>query len=228
MSSRQHVAFRASYRRIRLCAPVPGPNADFGMAPVFVPAGDHAGKLFVGRKTGELYSISADDGHVLWETATSPVGVNGGLSWGISVDDSRAYFTATNSDYKTWQLQPSNQTINRSAYGALSLSDGKILWETPVSMNGVSMGPPTVVGDLVLVARTGEDPNGTTSYDASQGGLVVLDKADGTVITDFDLTTNFHGGVAVDGPYILFGTGYSGPGAPAKVPGGFHVLQVGT
>ncbi|KAI7779542.1 Quino protein alcohol dehydrogenase-like protein [Diaporthe eres] len=211
-----------------LCPAVPGPDADFGMAPVFVPSGHGAGKLFVGRKTGELYSISANDGHILWISGTSPVGVNGGLSWGISVDDSRAYFTATNSDYKTWQLQPSNQTINRSAYGAVSLSDGKILWETPVPMNGVSMGPPTVVGDLVLVARTGEDPNGTTSYDASQGGLVVLDKSDGTVITDFELTTNFHGGAAVDGPHILFGTGYSGPGTPAKVPGGFHVLRVGT
>lgn len=211
-----------------LCPAIPGANADFGMAPVFVPAGHGgAGRLFVGRKTGELYSISADSGHILWTAATSPVGVNGGLSWGIAVDDSRAYFTATNSDYKTWPLQPSNQTINRSAYGAASLSDGKILWETAVPMNSVSMGPPTIVGDLVLVARTGEDPNGTRSYDASEGGLVVLDKADGTVINDFNLTTNFHGGAAVDGPYILFGTGYSGPGTPAKVPGGFHVLKVG-
>lgn len=211
-----------------MCPAIPGPNADFGMAPVFVPARDVAGKLFVGRKTGELYSISADNGHILWATATSPVGVNGGLSWGISVDDSRVYYTAINSDYKTWQLQTSSQAVNRSAYGAASLSDGRILWETPVSKNGVAMGPPTVVGDLVLVARTGEDPNGTMSYDASQGGLVVLDKVDGAFKTDFKLTTNFHGGVAVDGLYILFGTGYSGPGTPATVPGGFHVFRAGT
>jgi outer membrane protein assembly factor BamB len=210
-----------------LCPGIPGPDADFAMAPVYIPTRDGVGKLVVGRKNGDLYSMSADNGHILWITTTGPKGVDGGLSWGISVDDTRVYFTAINSDYLTWQLQPSGQIVDRSAYGAVSLSDGRILWETPVPMNGVSLGPPTVVGDLVLVARTGQDPNGADSYDQSQGGLVVLDKANGTLITDFLLTTNFHGGVAVDGPYILFGTGYSGFGLPALVPGGFHVFKVG-
>jgi outer membrane protein assembly factor BamB len=214
-----------------LCPGIPGPDSDFGMAPTYVPSSSSnsscGDKLVVGRKNGDLYGISAKDGHVLWATSTNPKGITGGLSWGIAVDDSRAYFTAINSDYQTWQLQPSGQTIDRSAYGAVSLSDGSILWETAVPMNGISLGPPTVVGDLVLVARTGQDPNGTASYDQSQGGLVVLDKATGTVITDIMLTTNFHGGVAVEGEYILFGTGYSGFGSPALVPGGVHVMQVG-
>jgi outer membrane protein assembly factor BamB len=197
------------------------------MAPVYVPGNNGADKLVAGRKNGDLYSISAESGDVLWTTTTTgPKGVDGGLSWGIAVDDTRVYFTAVNSDYQTWHLQPSGQTVNRSAYGAVSLSDGRLLWETPVPINGYSAGPPTVVGDLILVARTGQDPNGTRSYDQSQGGLVALDKATGTLLTDFMLTTNFHGGVAIDGPYILFGTGYSGPGTAALVPGVFHVLQV--
>jgi outer membrane protein assembly factor BamB len=209
------------------CPGIPGSDSDFGMAPVFVPTHDGVDRLVVGRKNGDLYSISADNGKVLWTTSTGPNGVNGGLSWGISVDDTRVYFTVINSDYRTWELQPSGQNISRSAYGAASLLDGSIIWQTPVPMNGTSQGPPTVVGDLVLVARTGQDPKGTYSYDQSQGGLVVLGKADGTILADFMLTTNFHGGVAVDGPNILFGTGYSGPGAAALVPGGFHVMQVG-
>jgi outer membrane protein assembly factor BamB len=210
-----------------LCPAIPGPNSDFGMAPVYVPGNNGADKLVAGRKNGDLYSISAESGDVLWTTTTTgPKGVDGGLSWGIAVDDTRVYFTAVNSDYQTWHLQPSGQTVNRSAYGAVSLSDGRMLWETPVPINGYSAGPPTVVGDLILVARTGQDPNGTRSYDQSQGGLVALDKATGTLLTDFMLTTNFHGGVAIDGPYILFGTGYSGPGTAALVPGVFHVLQV--
>ncbi|KAF2659366.1 Quino protein alcohol dehydrogenase-like protein [Lophiostoma macrostomum CBS 122681] len=209
-----------------LCPAIPGPNSDFGMAPVYVPGNYGADKLVIGRKDGNLYSISAESGNILWTTTTSPKGVDGGLSWGIAVDDTRIYFTAINSDYNTWQLQPSGQTVNRSAYGAVSLSDGSLLWETPAPLNGYAAGPPTVVGDLVLVARTGQDPNGTRSYDQTQGGLVALNKANGDLISDFMLTTNFHGGVAVDGPYILFGTGYSGPGTPALVPGVFHVLQV--
>jgi hypothetical protein len=87
------------------------------------------------------------------------------------------------------------------------------------------MGPPTIVGELILVARTGQDPAGTSKYDQSQGGLVALSKNNGKVINDRTLSTNFHGGVALDGPYVLFGTGYSGPGAAATVPGGFHVLK---
>lgn len=215
-----------------LCPGIPGPDSDFGMAPTFVPGSNSgsscsaADKLVIGRKNGDLYGISAKDGNVLWATSTNPGGITGGLSWGIAADASRAYFTAINSGYQTWQLQPSGQTIDRSAYGALSLSDGAIIWQTAVPMDGISLGPPTVVGDLVLVARTGQDPNGTASYDQTQGGLVALNKDTGSVIMDYMLSTNFHGGVAVQEEYLLFGTGYSGFGGPALVPGGFHVMRV--
>ncbi len=212
-----------------ICPGVPGPDSDFGMAPTFVSGGASGhgqDKIVVGRKSGDLYAFSAQNGHLLWATATNPKGITGGLSWGISVDDSRVYFTAINSDYKTWQLQPSGQTIDRSAYGAVSLTSGAILWETAVPMNGLSLGPPTVVGDLVLVARTGQDPNGTASYDQTQGGLVALNKATGSIIMDHVLSTNFHGGIAIQGRYVLFGTGYSGFGTTAAVPGVFHVMQV--
>ncbi|KAK3353319.1 quinon protein alcohol dehydrogenase-like superfamily [Lasiosphaeria hispida] len=212
-----------------LCPGIPGPDYDFGMAPTFVPAGNGKGdRLIVGRKSGGLYSLSAQDGHILWATSVGPGGITGGLSWGIAVDDSHVYFTVVNGNYKTWQLQPSGQTINRSAYGAVSLATGAILWQTPVPLNGVSLGPPTVVGDLVLVARTGQDPDGTASYDATQGGLVALRKTTGGVVTDVGLSSNFHGGVAIQGKYLLLGTGYSGFGASAPVPGGFHVMKVVT
>lgn len=211
-----------------LCPGVPGPDPDFGMAPTLVPGIEPRGedKLVIGRKNGDIYSLSTRDGHVMWATSTSPKGITGGLSWGIAVDDNRAYFTAINADYKTWQLQPSGQTVNRSAYRAVSLVDGRILRETPVPRNGISLGPPRVVANLVLVARTGQDPNGTASYDQSQGGLVALNKATGQVIVDKELSTNFHGGIAVQGKYVLFGTGYSGFGAPALVPSVFHSMMV--
>lgn len=209
-------------QNVASCPAIPGTNSDFGMAPVYVPARD---ALFVGRKNGDLHAISARNGKILWTTSTGPDGVNGGLSWGIAADDSRVYFTVINSEYATFKLQPSGVSVNRSAYGAAALSDGKILWQTAVPNQGISMGPPTIVGDIVLVARTGQDPTGASKYDQSQGGLVALDKASGKLITDRALTTNFHGGVALDGPYVLFGTGYSGPGAAATVPGGFHVLK---
>jgi outer membrane protein assembly factor BamB len=210
-----------------LCPQVPGPDADFGMAPTFVPRrlGGRT-MVVVGRKNGVVYALSAVTGARLWETATSPLGIGGGLSWGIAADDRRVYFTAINSAHGPWALLPAGPTIERSAYGALNLSSGAVLWETPTPMAGMAFGPPSVVGDIVLVARTGQDPANNTGYDQTQGGLVAVDKATGKILMDHALETNFHGGVAVQNKFLLFGTGYSGFGLPALVPGGFHVMKV--
>jgi len=103
-----------------------------------------------------------------------------------------------------------------------------VVWQTAVPKNGIVMAPPTVVGDVVLVARTGQDPEGTSSYDMSQGGLVVLHAVTGRVLRDQELPTNMHSGVAVRDNYLLFGTGYSGSLGPGGRPvsGGFNVFKV--
>jgi len=129
-----------------LCPGVPGPDYDFGMAPTFVPGKGGDDRVVVGRKSGHVYSLSVVNGRVVWTTSVGPGGITGGLSWGIAVDESSVYFTVINGNYKTWTLQPAGLTINRSAYGAVSLATGAILWQTAVPMNGVSLGPPTVVG----------------------------------------------------------------------------------
>ena len=71
------------------CPPSPGLDADFGMAPSFVPASESTpfGKdtLVVGQKNGILYAISAQTGDLFWATVTSPDGEVGGLIWGIAV-----------------------------------------------------------------------------------------------------------------------------------------------
>ena len=71
------------------CPLSPGPDADFGMAPSFVPASEYTpfGKdtLVVGQKNGNLYAICAHTGELFWATATSPDGDEGGLIWGIAV-----------------------------------------------------------------------------------------------------------------------------------------------
>ena len=71
------------------CPPSPGPDADFGMAPSYVPASGYTpqGKdtLVVGQKNGNLYSISAQTGELFWATVTNPGSAEGGLTWGIAV-----------------------------------------------------------------------------------------------------------------------------------------------
>lgn len=210
------------------CPQTPGADADFGMAPTFVPGSKFSpfGKdaVVLGQKNGILHAFSAQTGRLFWSTATGPGGGAGGLSWGIAVDDSQVYFTATNPLYKSWQLQPSNQTINRSAYGAAALSNGTLLWEVPAPDNGVAYGPPSIVGDLVLVAMTGTDVNGTKTYDATAGSLVAIQKVTGKILVEFGIDSNFHGGIAVQGRNVLFGAGYSS--TTQVVQGAFYVMRV--
>jgi hypothetical protein len=213
-----------------LCPQIPGLDTDFGMAPTFIPGSSSTpyGKdmVIVGQKSGILYGVSAQAGRLFWSSITGPGGLGGGLSWGIAADDSQAYFTVINTEELDFKLHPSGTTVNRSAFGALSLATGAVLWETAVPSNGTSYGPPGVFHDLVLVAKTGSDPNGTQNYDTTPGSLVALDKASGRIVTEFPLDTNFHGAVAATERYIMFGLGYQGFETMASVPGSFNVMAV--
>ncbi|KAJ9149185.1 Quino protein alcohol dehydrogenase-like protein [Coniochaeta hoffmannii] len=191
------------------CPGTPGPDYDFGMAPSFVPAKGQNGVdvVTVGQKSGYLYGLAADTGEVRWATLTSPGGSTGGLSWGVAVDDRRIYFTGINSANKNWTLQPRSSIVaNNSVWGAASVADGKLFWETQVSERMMSYTPPTVVGDVVLVGRV--KPIGPIS--SGDGPLVVLDKETGRVLLEYPLNGTLRGGFAVQDRYILFGTGYKG------------------
>ena len=193
------------------CPPNPGPDADFGMAPTFVPRSantpSHEDTIVVGQKNGNLYALSADAGKIFWALATSPDGVEGGLIWGIAVDASAVYYTAANTLQKPWQLQDGTNLSN-SAFGAASLNSGKILWETPVPRNGTTLVAPTVANDLVLTGVGGlaEGVFGTRS----NGSLVALNKRTGAVVQETTLDHYFQGGIAAVRDHVMFGTGYSG------------------
>ncbi|AEO70727.1 uncharacterized protein THITE_122540 [Thermothielavioides terrestris NRRL 8126] len=125
-------------RNTTLCPQNPGTDADFGMAPTFIPGGSGSrtpqGRdlLAVGQKSGVLYGLAADSGDVLWSTLTSPGSELAGLSWGVAADDRRVYYTGINDGQKTWVLQPQNTTaVNNSIFGAADLRDGSLLWQIP-------------------------------------------------------------------------------------------------
>jgi outer membrane protein assembly factor BamB len=193
------------------CPPFPGVDADFGMAPAFVPstnrANPHGDVVVLGQKNGILYSLSAQTGQLIWSTQATPDGTAGGLSWGVAADNSRVYFTGINSLNVTWQLLPSNQTIQNSAFGAASLATGELLWETQTPDNNVAFGPPSVIGEVIAVTRTGQN---TANSANTKGGLVFLSPATGEILADIELDANSHSGVAAYGKNLFFGTGYSG------------------
>ena len=207
------------------CPSSPGPDADFGMAPAFVPASEHTPSeedtLVVGQKNGNLYALAASDGTLFWALATSPDGTQGGLIWAVAVDSSAVYYTATNVERKPWKLQNGTQ-ISNSAFGAAALADGKILWETPSPRNSTSLVQPTVVNDLVLVGSRGPYP-GLTVY-SSPGSFLSLNKYTGEIVTEVILDALFQSGIAVVHDYVLFGTGY--PFEDPIINGSFNVWKL--
>jgi len=211
-------------RNETLCPGAFGPDADFGMAPSFVPGSTSTplGKdvVVVGQKNGRLHALSAQAGSVLWSTQTSPDGVQGGLIWGIAVNNEQVYFTAANSDQAAFTLSPSNVTIRNSAFGSAFLLNGSIVWEVAAPLNSVSYAMPTVVGDIVLVRTT--NPINVTDPALFHGEFLALDKHTGQTLLDIPLDTVVYGGIAVQDQYVLFGTGYNGLTTPAS----FRIYKV--
>jgi outer membrane protein assembly factor BamB len=205
------------------CPPKPGPDADFGMAPTFIPASPHTphgeDTIVIGQKNGNLYGLAAHDGNLFWVTATSPGGLEGGLIWGLAADNSAIYYTAVNILRIPWQLKDGTKLSN-SAFGAASLITGKILWETPVPRNELSLVLPSVVNDVVLVGVS--EPFVGLFQETGPGTLLSLNKHTGAIIEETTLDTYWQGGIAIVQGYVMFGTGY------IRTPNGtFNVWMVG-
>jgi outer membrane protein assembly factor BamB len=125
------------------CPQNPSPDADFGMAPAYV-SGYFSSVpgpidiLVIGQKNGNLYTLDPDTGHIAWATFVGPGGAGGGLSWGVAVDRQNIYYTVINSDALSWKVQPSDQTISSSTWGAVNTKNGIIIWETIARGGGQS------------------------------------------------------------------------------------------
>ena len=195
-----------------LCPETPGPDADFGMAPTFIPGGGASGTdvLAIGQKNGNLSMLAADTGVVEWWTVVGPGSDDGSMSWGIAADEHQVYFTDI------------NNSINNAAFGAALLTSGARIWETPAPSNLGSTVPPTVVGDLVLTTSTS---TGVTDKDTHC--LLALTKATGDIIFNMTLDSYSHGGIAVYNKFIFLGTGYPNYGPNFKPRNGsFYVFTV--
>lgn len=220
----------ATSRNFANCPETPGIDADFGMAPTFVPSSlattpNNSDVVVVGQKNGNLYALDAVTGVKYWAVVTSPDSSLGGLSWGIAVDDARAYFTAINFFDERWTLQPSNISISNSAWGAANLVDGTTIWETAVPGNSSAYSPPSVTEDVVLAQFVGSDLLNAfegLAAQGSRGSLVVLGKETGAVLAEYQLDTLGAGGIAVHGDYLMFGSGYP----ELSSNGSFYVLKV--
>ncbi|ORY14743.1 quinon protein alcohol dehydrogenase-like superfamily, partial [Clohesyomyces aquaticus] len=200
-----------------------GEDADFGMAPTFVLGSestpDGRDVIVIGQKNGNLYALSAQPGQIQWAIKTSPGGLEGGLSWGIAVDDYAVYYTAINYNRVEFPL-PDGTLISNSAFGAASLKDSRTLWQTKAPRNITSMVSPVVINDVILTGVTGNWSENQI-FRSGLGSFVVTNKITGQILEEIPLDSYFHAGIATVHDYVMFGTGYGG--LEPRQNGSFHV-----
>jgi outer membrane protein assembly factor BamB len=210
------------------CPKTVGNDTDFGMAPAFVlgSEGTPQGKdvVVAGQKNGNLYAFSAQTGTVMWGRSVAPGGLEGGLSWGVAVDNRAVYYTALNSGRENFTL-PSGEVISSSAFGAVDLRDGSTLWTTAAPRNTSSVVAPTVVNNVVLTGVSGNWSAGSP-FPVGPGSFLALNKFTGEILREIPLNAYFRGNIAAVHEYVMFGTGYGGLQAPAK--GAFEVWKLDT
>lgn len=185
--------------------------------------------LYVAQKNGVAYSLTAQNGGLIWAQALAPGGLLGGFSWGIAIDKENVYLSVINDRREAWVLKNCS-TTHGGGWMAVSKRDGNVLWTTsnpanydpsgppgdPLS-NGRSTtsygnGPPALIGEIMLVcsADTVYVPDlgsGNARY-GSGGYCYELYKVDGSILSSYQTGGTVWGGYGVSDGCACVGSGY--------------------
>ena len=184
------------------CPDPPGPDFDFGMAPMLVRRTDGREILVAGQKSGVVWALDPDDeGAVLWSSRVGKGGVLGGIHWGMATDGRYAYAPNADRDLVVVDLHP--ELAPAPGMYALDLITGEVVWSVAAPEEAcdgkrrcfpaLSAAPAAIPG---VVFAGGLD-----------GHMRAYAAEDGRILWDFDTTevTETSGGVpgrggAIDGP----------------------------
>lgn len=215
----------ASARNRQNCPAPPGPDVDFGMAPILVERPDGKEILVVGQKSGTVWALDPDkNGEVLWSTQIGRGSSLGGIHWGMATDGTLVY--AANADREA-EIVSINPDMDWSpGLFALDLTDGKIVWSAPAPEGTCADRPgcwransaaPTVIPGVVFAGGL-------------DGHMRAYSTDDGRILWDFDTVRDFETvngipgrGGAIDGPGPVIANGLifvnSGYGTFGQMPG---------
>ena len=150
------------------CIGQPGPDFDFGQAPMLTALPGDRDVLVIGQKSGVGWALDPDkDGAVVWQYRAGQGGVLGGMEWGSAVDADHAYFPV--SDLNIVNHQP-------GGLHAVKLATGERAWFAPPTprcnepgCNGAQSAAITVIPGLVL---SGANDGWIRGYSAKTGAVV--------------------------------------------------------
>ena len=208
------------------CPTPPGPDADFGMAPLIVERPDGKEILVVGQKSGVVWALDPDaEGAVLWSTRVGKGSALGGIHWGMATDGRYAY--AANSDRADAIIADIHPDADPTpGVYALDLMNGTVVWSSPApddtcgsrpGCHAANSAAPTVIPGVVFAGGL-------------DGHIRAYATEDGRVLWDFDtsaLTESTNGvpgrGGSIDGPGPVVANGRlfvnSGYGTFSQMPG---------
>ncbi|MFY0687209.1 MAG: PQQ-binding-like beta-propeller repeat protein [Cyclobacteriaceae bacterium] len=204
------------------CPDPPGPDVDFGMAPLLTTRMDSTEVLIVGQKSGVVHCLNPDTGEPIWKKRIGRGGALGGIHWGMATDGKLVY--APNSDWLEYGSDPAFDP-NPGLF-ALDMMTGDIVWQSvpnPSLCSGKNgcyssnSAAPTFIPGIVFAG-------------ALDGYARAYNANDGEILWEFDTDKSFetingipgHGG-AIDGPgpvvvdgMVYFNSGY---GLFGQMPG---------
>ncbi len=199
-----------------------GPDVDFGASAILRRLPDGRRVLLAGQKSGVLHALDPDgQGKVLWQERLSPGGVLGGIEWGFTADERYVYVPISD----VWET--------RSAPGhaggiyAVSIADGKPLWNTPAAAPdcletpGCNAGQPAAAVLIPGVVFSGSMDGHMRAYDPASGDVIwdVDSKGKHATVNKVPAAGGSikGAGVTVVDGWVYFGSGYGLWGLPGNV-----------
>tara|TARA_B100000029_G_scaffold100569_1_gene90762 strand:+ start:3329 stop:4921 length:1593 start_codon:yes stop_codon:yes gene_type:complete len=213
------------FRNRQNCPAPPGPDLDFGMAPILVTREDGRDILVVGQKSGMVWALDPDaEGEVLWSARVGKGSALGGIHWGMASDGHLAYAANADRDAVIVDVNP-DQEAAPGLY-AIDLMTGDIVWSAPAPRNTceerqgcypANSAAPTVIPGAVFAGGL-------------DGHIRAYSTTDGQILWDFDTVQEFETsngilgkGGSIDGPGPVIANGLvfvnSGYGQFGQIPG---------
>lgn len=189
-------------------------DVDFGASTILATAPGGKEIVVAGQKSGTVWAMDPDTGAVVWKTHIGTGGPNGGIHWGIAVDDTHVYAPIS---YIGRSIPGQDVAADmRPGLYAVNLKDGAIDWKFEVkpdctderkkfvprcgSLFGLS-GAPTVIGDHIITGGL-------------DGRIYIVERKTGKLVSqletarDFDTVNGVKGnGASVDNASIIGANG---------------------
>ncbi len=189
-------------------------DVDFGASTILATAPNGRDLVLAGQKSGTVWAMDPDTGKVVWRRNIGTGGPNGGIHWGIAVDDTHVYAPISYPG-RSIPAQEVPADLKPGLY-AVNLNDGSIGWKFEVaadctdarkkfvprcnSLFGLS-GAPTVIGDHIVTGGL-------------DGRLYMVERKTGKLVWQYDTARDFEtvngvegNGASVDNASIVAANG---------------------